>query len=175
MLSYDRVKLFTFCLIFLATASTGCSPFPPSDDILIETLVSNRSDFETLVEMMDEDTNHIALHKVAKDYILYNRGEEGTIDKQRFQEYRDLLDKLNLHSITHYSTRNEESFQIKAYVHGGMPEGGVYKGYTYFCGGFPERLKSSLVESLEYDPQTYEPGTFLYRKIDENWYLWLIY
>ena len=67
------------------------------------------------------------------------------------------------------------NFVITVYAEGWSPEGGIYKGYEYFPDGFPARLEVSLVESLEYDPQAYESGTWLYRKISENWYLWFLY
>ena len=147
----------------------------PDDDLLMEMFESNQDDFEILVEMMSEDTKTVPLHKVAKDYIQYTVSQKDTtLDEQRIQEYRDLFTELDLLSITHF-TRNEESFLIIVYAEGWSPEGGIYKGYRYFPDGFPSRFEASLVESLEYDPQAYESGTWLYRKINENWYLWFLY
>jgi hypothetical protein len=170
------IRLFAICLALLAfSILTGCSNPPPDDDFLIETFESNRSDFEGLVRMMSEDTRIAPLHKVARDYVQYDAGQgDTTIDEQRLQEYRDLFTKLDLLSITHY-TRNEESFVITVYAEGWSPEGGIYKGYEYFPDGFPARLEDSLVASLEYNPQVYESGTWLYRKINDNWYLWFLY
>jgi hypothetical protein len=171
-----RVRHFAIVLLFLATiSSTGCSQSrPPSDESLIESFESNRRDFEALVKMMKEDTEEVALHTVAKGYVQYLLGEEATINEQRLLEYRGLLDRLGLSSISHYA-REKESFQITAYARGWSPEGGTYKGYEYFVDGFPSRLDSSLVERLDYDPQTFDSGTYLYSKIDDNWYLWLLY
>lgn len=175
-MAINRAKLCTFFLIVLAHfLLTSCfRPSPPSDELLIETFGSNRNDFETLVRMIDKDTNETALYEVDKRYTMYNSDEKGTIDEQRRQEYLALLAKLNMLSIG-ISTGRERSFVITAYAKGFSPEGGVYKGYEYFPNGFPARRMSSLVQSLEYTPQIYKPGTLLYRKIDENWYLWLIY
>lgn len=169
-------KLFAMGWVFLALSILmGCSSPIPSDDLLIGRFESNRSDFIVLVEMMREDTRNTSLHKVTRDYVQYDAGQENTtIDEQRIQEYRDLFTKLNLLSITHY-TRDEESFVITVFARGWSPEGGIYKGYEYYPDGFPASLEGSLVESLEYDPQAYEPGTWLYCKISENWYLWFLY
>ncbi len=170
------IKPFTVGLILLALASLmGCSDPIPSDALLIEKFESNRSDFETLVEMMREDTKLAPLHKVAKDYVQYNASQnDTTIAEERLQAYRALFTKLDLRSITHF-TRNEESFAIIVYAPGWSPEGGIYKGYEYFPNGFPLRHKDALVKSLEYDPHAYESGTWLYREINENWYLWFLY
>ena len=174
MLNYR--KLLVLCLVLLALAIlAGCANPPPSDDSLMEMFESNQSDFETLVEMMSEDTKITPLYKVTEDYVQYNVSQENTtINEQRIQKYRDLFTKLDLLSIAHF-THHEENFVITVYAEGWSPEGGIYKGYEYFPDGFPARLEVSLVESLEYDPQAYESGTWLYRKISENWYLWFLY
>jgi hypothetical protein len=86
-------------------------------------------------------------------------------------EANQLVDKLRLHSVRFY----EDSVLLTAYVSGLSPEGGVYKGYEYFPHGLPGRFAASVVDDLEYDPKIYEPGTWLRRKIDENWYLFLLY
>jgi hypothetical protein len=149
------------------------SAHPPSDDLLIETFTTNRHDFETLVRMMSEDTANTALWKVHQDYVKYQ--EEGTvITERRLQEYRSLFGRLGLMSMTHYPNARE-SFLITVYAEGFSPEGGIYKGYEYFPEGIPEEYESSLVDSLKYDPKTHDPGTWLYREIDQHWYLWFLY
>lgn len=163
------------CLFVFIIASPVSSSPPPTDRQMIDNFTENRSDFETLVEMMVEDTNEVALFKVHRDYVKYYESEqEDTVDQRRIQEYRTLLKKLNLLSIAYYQHR-EESFVITAYAAGGIPDEGIYKGYEYFPGGLPARFEAALVDSLEYDPKTYEPGTSLYREIDGNWYLWFLY
>jgi hypothetical protein len=162
-------------LIFLVLCLlSGCSDRLPSDESLIEQFTSNQSKFETAIEMMGEDTSETALYKIARDYIQYEAGREGEIDEQRAEEYRCLFDELNWLSITHYRG-DTESFLITVYAEGWSPEGGIYKGYEYFPEGLPEKHRDRLVESLEYAPDEYESGTWLYRRIDENWYLWFLY
>ncbi len=162
-------------LIFLVVhLLAGCSNRPPSDEILIEQFTSKQDKLEMMIKMMGEDTSETGLHKIARDYLQYDADRRGEIDEQRIQEYRRLFDELNLLSITHYRG-DTESFLITAYAAGWSPEGGIYKGYEYFPEGLPEKHKDQLVDSLEYDPDEYEPNTWLYRLINENWYLWFLY
>jgi hypothetical protein len=108
------------------------------------------------------------------DYVRYNIYEDRSIDEQRFQEYKRLLQNLDLQGVSISVPRDGESV-FMAYVDGFSPEGGVCKTYIYFRNGFPGELQSSLVECLDCDPEAYDPGISLYRRIDDSWCLWLLY
>lgn len=154
---------------------TRCASPIPSDKLLIERFTVNQDSFETLVALMAEDTDQIAIYKITKDYVQYYAGREGELAEQRIQEYRHLLDALGLLSITHYPDEEGEKFLLTVLAQGWSPEGGIYKGYEYFPDGLPEKNEDQLVASLEYDPAEHDSGTWLYRHIEENWYLWFLY
>lgn len=162
------------CVILLLCL-TGCGDPIPEDALLITTFEAQQDDFETLVAMMREDVARTSLHKVDRAYVQYDQSEnDAEISEERVQAYRDLFARLDVLSITYYN-RKEESFLITAFARGWSPEGGIYKGYEYYPDGLPPRRAEDVVDSLDYEPQTYEPGTWLYREMEGNWYLWFLY
>ena len=161
-----KAKHILLCLILLVTLLIGCSPSPPpNDDTLLETFRNHRSDFETLANMLIEDTD---LQMVARGYTRPDNVYELGISGQRILDYRELLRKLDLLSIQ----RHQEGISLTAYAGGALPDDGIYKGYVYFPDGLPARLRSSLVDNLDNLGWNPDHTTSLYRQIDDNWYLW---
>ena len=150
LIAFALVLLFLCCVAIVFLFLFAANRPPPSDERLIKAFTERRSDFETLITMCSEG---------ALDF------SDASSTRQR------LLDELGLMSLRCY----EDKISITAYARGFSPEGGIYKGYVYFTDGLPTRLVGSVVENLEYKPKVYEPWTKLYRKIDDNWYLFFLY
>lgn len=156
---------YIFCC-FVSLILVGCfSPSnPPADKTLIEIFNNQQNKFETLANMLLDDTD---LQKVTSNYVL---PEGAKISNQRLQEYRQLLKEVNLHSVE----RSKEAVFLTAYVSGGLSDDGIYKGYVYFQNGIPRESEALMIDNL--DGLEWNPNQVLefYRKIDEKWYLWFL-
>ena len=150
LIAFAFVLLFLCCVAIVLLLLFAANRPPPIDKHLIKTFTERRSDFETLITMCCGDA-------------LDSSDTSSTCQR--------LLDELGLMSLRCY----EDKISITVYARGFSPEGGIYKGYVYFPDGLPTRLMGSVVEDLEYKPKEYEPWTKLYRKIDDNWYLYFLY
>lgn len=162
-----RKKRIALCLILLAAFLVRCSSAAPSDETLLETFGEHQDGFETLVSMFAED---IALEKVARNYTRPSNIRELGVSRQRMQSYRDLLRELDLLSIE----RSQETILLTAYAGGAFPDDGVYKGYAYFPNEVSERVCHSVIDDLDNFRWSPNQVTSACRRIDKNWFLWLL-
>lgn len=145
----------------------------PSDNELIQNFQNNEADFEKLNQMAKEDSDfvRIAHHfnwtKESADYPPSKLKK--VLPEERWNEYRNLFDKLNLTAgICNYQPK-EVWFLASGK---GMVTGGSTKGYMYLA-----EEPSPIIESLD-KPNFNRPefegksSAILYRKLKGNWYLY---
>lgn len=162
------LSLSTLLLLLLCAASYFWSG-PPSDRVLEERFRSRGADFNRLVSMFKEDSQ---LGEVTLEaaYLPYHPGSEkhkANLSPQRMIAYRSLIKSNGLTAIKR-GTRGEiflAAFEVdmerwKGYVYAELP---------------PSPLVSSLDDTKEIfeKPQAQSMTTSGYKRIADNWYLYL--
>jgi hypothetical protein len=140
----------------------GCSNVGyPSDRTLSEKFRSCEADFVKLVSLFKEDAN---LRKLDYESTRSFGDLKTIIPEQRMEEYRGLLTKLGVESLT----RNEKSGDIYLLVwsRSHMVIGSKSKSYVY-----AEKPPEPLVDSL--DGLVNGTDALAYKQITRHWYLFL--
>ena len=147
-------------ILFLAIISLFYSSCQPQADVdMIKHFHEHKAEFTSLLEMLRENPEL---------KFIYDSGEispKGVIDHKRVYQYRTLMERADLRSISGYrgwpwGTR----FCLER-------EGYIFafdKGYTYSAEE-PEPIKDSLDDALD----DLTPYASVYRKIEGNWYIYL--
>ena len=169
-------------LVFLLS-NAGCDLFfvssHPSDDELLRNFQTYEAGLNRLVIMSNEDARVI---RIAPDFTRlvdnwsWPRPEsEIGLSRQRWDEYRSLFSQLELPvGLERFGQSDEVLIQFPVSTRG-LGVSGSAKGYAY-----SERELFPLLDSLDeesvkrfYERERPEQSIALYRRIRENWYLFL--
>jgi len=148
---------FLLCLAIISPFFSSCQP--QADVDMIKHFHEHKAEFTSLLEMLRENPKLEAISDSGKI------SPEGVIDNKRVHQYRTLMERANLRSISAYwGWPGGIKFRL---------EGDGYslrfdKGYTYSAVE-PQPIKDSLDDS--YDDLT--PYASVYRRIENNWYIFL--
>lgn len=169
-------RLFIFnilVLFFLLLSSFSCSSYP-SDKCLIENFDTNKSDFEKLVVMIQEDNQIISVMKNGEVLDIRYQANNQILTKERLKEYQLLLNKINASEIRIYTDNKKDnsnfsSISIFAWDtrSWSIVGGGHSKSYS-----FQFEKPEKIVESLD-EIKSRGGDASHYKKISENWYLYL--
>jgi hypothetical protein len=169
------MKQYFFAVALLLIFGTGSwfwyfdSPLA-SDESLISHFERHRPAFETLVQMVHDDSN---LLSVGNDYVsikgnpAWRSDREEGFSTRRWNEYKALFAQLGLHrvsvdsGIVYLVAGSVASTEIDGFTDGVV----ISKDYAY-----SENPPLPLVESL--DDTNFDTTKHLYKRIDENWYLY---
>jgi hypothetical protein len=160
-------------LIALFSLNINCGrKDTPSDAQMIEHFNLHLADFKKLCSWIEEDNiNHFPLYSNEK-----RDGVVLTIPKEREAEYDTLMSKTGIISFSHpYRYRDVKSQTIQFYYFGkGDATWGIDKGYEYDPGKEEMQERFTNNELLN-EALTLNKNVFLYKVINENWNLFLIY
>lgn len=152
---------FTIMGVFFCFLLAGCNN-APSDEAMINHFQENKSDFELLVHMLNEDKS---LKRLAiEDLNLIQKN----MDTERLQKYRQLFEKLRIKQALRIN-QNEISFTASYTTEAGPGKGWVY---TKEPKNFENQIPAKLIENL--DAHIYSKTDLDYRfirKIEPTWYL----
>jgi hypothetical protein len=131
-----------------------------TDEEMIRQFYEHNDEFKQLLVMMKSEKNMYG-HPISSGWLMKN----DDIDKNRVKEYRSLMKKVKLSSI---SVNNEKNYFFfdKTYT-GIIAIRSSRKGYFY-----TEKEESDLVDNLDtyVSPRRHD---FIARRIDKNWYIFL--
>ena len=166
--------LIGFCLL-LATAGVSIFFFDKplaSDRSLIRDFENNRSEFERLVRMMEDDHDVMAVgegYVLLKEYRVWRDDSDPGFSTKRWNEYKTLFAKLGNPYISHVEGNGGiikiGSGTIAVSDLDDYESIVISKEYVY-----NKTEPSPLVDSLD-DKGFDSPGP-VYRKITGNWYLY---
>jgi hypothetical protein len=140
-----------------------------SDDSLISHFERHRPAFEELVRMVHDDSN---LLTVGEDYVsiignpAWRSDREEGFSTKRWNEYKVLFAQLDIHRISveagiiYIVTGSTASTDLD----GSYERIVISKDYAY-----SKNLPMPLIQSL--DDADFNTTRHLYKRIDENWYL----
>lgn len=140
----------------------------PPDRELEEVFRSNRAVFEELVRMSDEDRRVV---RIANDFTwvsgigLSNDSGELGFSKERWEEYKIRFRKLNLENGI---TRGEDGSVWFSAFGRGLSVSGISKEYV-----FSKATNDCRYDSLDI-PEPFKDWPRICKRLDENWYLYLI-
>ena len=161
---FRRSSFPAFVLIGVLTACSSA----PSDRELENAFQRDRQGLEELRAMMDSDS---AIRAIRTDWLGPMKGgteypgeRGGTIDSQRWDQYRKLFRQLGLRGGISRATEGPCEFYFGSYG-SGLAISGTSKGYAY-CAGVP----SPIVQHL--DGGEVSAKTLTYRALHDNWYLY---
>ena len=161
-------------LIFaLVLANSSCSSYP-TDKYLEENFNANRTYFEKLVSMIQDDKKVISIGKSREILDINYQPNKNVISRERLDDYISLLNKINALSIRLHTGNNNDrtnfsSIQIFVWDSRSwsIVGGGNSKSYL-FTYDKPERI----VESPD-EIKSKGGDASHYKKLSENWYLFL--
>lgn len=151
-------------LVLGIALTCGCGVPHPSDEELLQRFRENRQFFEELSQKALEDP---------KLFRVSGRGLEGfgktpPITQARWQEYKVLLEKLQLACGLEQSWRHGRQLVFCSNRFGPV-RSVTEKGF--YLGDAPETEK--IVETLDEHEATFTRPLVRYRHIEDNWYLYL--
>jgi hypothetical protein len=152
-------------MVCLASAMPACWLLPLTSDARLEAVFRrNKGDFETLVRMSNEDSR---FRRISLEFT-HPRDHAG-FPQARWTEYRRLFKKLGLEAgITREGPPTTIFFDATGR---GFVFGEEIKGYVY-----SETPPSPLVKSLDHGIPPEVPvdphGTWAFKVIEKNWYLY---
>ena len=172
-LKVKRLNIYQSLFLTMAIMGQSCAIYRafarplPSDAEMQSLFAQNRSAFETVVGMSNEDASLI---RISYDFTFVtgkgpsnDTGDTG-LSKERWEEYKSYFRILDLDSgIGHYENG---SVWFLSYSHG-LAVSGISKGYIYSqapidCSG----------KSLD-KPDILGEKRFMCKQLDLNWYLYL--
>jgi len=133
----------------------------PSDADLIAQFLEHRRDFDRVLEMLRADS---PTWRVDPTWI----DPQGSLSEARWEEYRHLFEKLSLErGVAREPASGNVQFISSSW---GIAIGpGGSKGIFY-----SEHSLARLYPSLDLTPEELPETEFAYRRIDENWYLFVM-
>ena len=132
----------------------------PSDAAMIAHFEKHRADFEQLAAMMREDAR---LKRIGKDFAQ----PDNAVGTARLAQYRALLARLNIISVSHYGSQIEFVYYTQ-----GITIRGSAKS---FCFGpppdFVEEIDGDLDAAWDTAVKQHERGMTFQRRIAGDWWL----
>lgn len=149
-------------LVYLAHRSTSISQDPPSDEVMLDHFAKNRTNFETLRQMVSKDSG---LQRVDYNWTHPDNPEEVGVSEERIQTYRELLQKSGVpRGFSHYPNNPEIEFYY--WGQGSTISSDYIKGYLYTAKPPKPLYKTLNTHSM------FENG---FRHIEGNWYIFYKY
>ncbi|MBN2641488.1 MAG: hypothetical protein JXR78_07540 [Victivallales bacterium] len=146
-----------FIFIILCTVFVACSYTPPDDLAMQQIFDKNKSVFMELAQMKKKDSQVEWIHR------SNNTSRPASINQARWNKYMELMNKINIKSLL--SKENSVMFYPDQPMRSTLYE----KGYIYSV------LKLEPVyEVLDKEQSNAKPYSTIYKKIDDNWYLFFI-
>jgi hypothetical protein len=151
-------------LLFLTLASFSGKP---SDEALVKQFREHRKEFELLREMMAKDSKIASVRDwgVSTNKWGSTPLEDAGIDEKRHTEYLGVLKRAGVK----VAVRDED--EIRFAVAG---SGFASKGYRIAV-TYRETEPAPLLKSLDDFRKTKTESEHAYRKLDDRWYLWIIW
>lgn len=160
-----------FCIIlwlYLVTIAFGCSR-PPSDKNMQKHFIDNKEIFGRLIQMLQEDKT---VNWISEQFIL----PEGSLKPERKGQYLGLMNKAGVRhisiksraNVSGTSTMKSEKHEVGPVSFGTFNSSGVLKGYTYST-----QTLSPIYDSLDERPVSLKAYEFGYKRISDDWYLYL--
>ena len=156
------IKTFFVSMVLLASGCAYHSKF--SDRRLEERFRSHESDFKQLVQMLSEDSEFARVTRDAA-YTVYDR--KMITDSPRLGDYRKLLSKLELDSVSKVVGAGNVRIYFAAWNRNDFPYGGTNEYFVYAV--TPPAEARYLVESL--DKLRTQTDAYAFKKIADRWYL----
>jgi hypothetical protein len=130
----------------------------PADADVIENFYNNRSEFKQLAEMLLEDSH---VRYISENLVLTC----GSPEMEKFNRYQGLINQTAL-----FGLRSDagQSRKITFLRKDGYANAKFVKGYVYMNSD-----PSDMVASLDGGYRDLPAGSRLYKKIEENWYIYL--
>ena len=148
---------FLLCLAIISPFFSSCRPQADAD--MIGHFHEHKAEFTNLLEMLTENP------KLDSIYDSGKISPEGLIDNERVLQYRTLMERADLRSVSAYrGWPGGIKFCLER-------EGYIFrfdKGYTYSAVE-PGPIRDSLDDTLD----DLTPYASAYRKIEGNWYIYL--
>ena len=148
---------FLLCLAIISPFFSSCQP--QADVDMIKHFHEHKAEFLSLLGMLKENPELESISDSGKI------SPEGVIDNKRVYQYRTVMDRADLRSISAFGGW---SGGIKFRLEGEGYSLRFDKGYTYSAEE-PQPIKDSLDHSYDDVP----PYSSVYRKIEGNWYIFL--
>jgi hypothetical protein len=149
-----------FILIFV-TLFVVCILNYPSDEVLEQRFHSNKTEFEKLITMLNEDRDIVRL---SFDNVFYKGESSHEVSEERLYEYRKLFKKLKLNAGIYRA--NESSVRLIIFKRGWLTNS--EKSYLY-SSIEPSIIVNSLDDIIKNDPGN---RRLVHKKIQDNWYLY---
>ena len=149
--------------IFLLGGCSSTSGYPP-DHLLEARFRNHEAEFSRLLNIFKVDSH---LFLVDSEAAYSARNTRAVITEERLEEYQRLLSKLELDYIARTNNHEgHEEISLRAWTRPHLLLGAKSKFYIY-----REIPPSPLVESL--DGLVGGTDAYAYKRIAENWYLFL--
>jgi len=158
----SKVGLYGFLALSLVIALFWWGCTEPSDETLRRRFQRDRSDFQTLIAMSDEDSTMWRID------FGWARPESPGLTQRRWEAYRVLFKKLDIDRGI--QRKKSGNVYLLAYSEG-MFNRGMSKGYVY-C-----RTKAQDADS-DYEPCVEQKTSgwgehYIYSRIGDGWYIYL--
>lgn len=159
--------LFLISVVFLAGSALLVNRSPHySDETLTEVFQKNKTDFDLLARMAQEDANMIRIaddFTWTKDSAAFPRPEsEMGITKERWDDYKKLFVKLGLKAgILNYQP---EKIYFTSTTEG-LLTGGSSKGFAFM-------IENTEIVFNSLDNFEFKSSGYAYKKLEGNWYLY---
>lgn len=162
------ILLLIITVFLLIFSYTG-----PADGYLIKNFQSHRTDYETIVSMMQEDNNVYATWR--DDNSFYYKDRDGDkLASNRIEEYQTLLKNIDIESAIYYDKYlgvDAPNIKFTHFQRGDLLDG-IDKGIVFFL------ESSALPDNITTDKKTKRfvlPGSDhqATHYIDKSWYIFL--
>ncbi len=146
-----------FTLLIIPFMFIGWIQIPVDADV-IENFYNNRYEFKQLAEMLLEDSH---VRYISENLVLTC----GSPEMEKFNRYQELINQTALFGLR---SNFGPSQQITFLRQDGYANAKFVKGYVYM-----NSVPQDMVASLDDNYRNLPPGSRLYKKIEENWYIYL--
>jgi len=145
----------------------------PTDAHMIEHFNRNENDFKELRSMIEEDS----LRFYPLSYLDKKAGDSLLISKNRQQEYDSIMKKLQIESFYHPEWYHDRSDKTILFLFWSIGDAtwGIDKGFEYVPDRNNEEGKEFTDEELYDLAMKKYKNCDLYKKINDNWNLFLFY
>ena len=161
--------VIAFALLFLISSILGCGkilntydPYP-KDEVLQNNFYANKEDFDELVRLFQEDSSIFCIN--SQDEVVDFDKNKTNIASSRLDEYKRLFSKLHIQQINR--SKFDQHISLRVW---GIPNF-LFRGkskYYVFMETPPKNLESFLDDIYESGRDSND-----FKKIEENWYLYL--
>ena len=139
---------------------------PPRDDYLIKQFQQHRDWFDRIQSLQAKNPKLVAVSRDPKTSV--SAGAVG-VPQKAFDEYIDLLAKLDANEQLVDVMGTGEPCLIVADILYGLFDNGIIKGYA-----FSSAKLQPLVQDLDHWPPEMADATTAYKSLGDNWYLFVV-